>query len=82
MMLYRRSARRLLSLEAHDLVLGSCEPARVQVFRTEIISRRLPKSATLPLMAAALSTVACIMAAAAAATHPEVIILHWLSYHA
>ena len=44
----------------------------MQVFRTEIISRRLPKSATLPLMAAALTTVASIMAVAAAATHPEV----------
>lgn len=44
----------------------------MQVFRTEIISRRLNKSATLPLMSAALTTVAGIMAAAAACTHPKV----------
>ena len=44
----------------------------MQVFRTEIISRRLNKSATLPLMSAALTTVASIMAIAAAATHPKV----------
>ncbi|CAL5219032.1 g791 [Coccomyxa viridis] len=43
----------------------------IQVFRTEIISRRLNKSATLPLMSAALTTVASIMAIAAAATHPK-----------
>ena len=47
----------------------------MQVFRTEIISRRLNKSATLPLMAAALTTVAGIMAVAAAATHPRVSLL-------
>ena len=45
----------------------------MQVFRTEIISRRLNKSATLPLMSAALTTVAGIMAVAAACTHPKVL---------
>ena len=45
----------------------------MQVFRTEIISRRLNKSATLPLMSAALTTVAGIMAVAAVCTHPKVI---------
>ena len=44
----------------------------MQVFRTEIISRRLNKSATLPLMSAALTTVAGIMAVAAVCTHPKV----------
>ena len=58
-------------MSCHDPQL-SC----MQVFRTEIVSRRLPKSATLPLMASALSTVACIMAVAAALTHPKV--KHWL----
>lgn len=47
-----------------------------QVFRTEIISRRLNKSATMPLMAAALTTVAVTSLIAAAASHPQVRIPH------
>ena len=45
---------------------------RAQVFRTEIISRRLNKTATWPLMASALATVAAISIGAAAVTHPAV----------
>lgn len=55
--------------------LGLRRLPHLQVFRTEIISRRLNKSATLPLMSAALTTVAGIMAVAAAATHPNVSLL-------
>ena len=43
-----------------------------QVFRTEIISRRLKKTATWPLMASALATVAVISIGAATITHPAV----------
>ncbi|EIE22050.1 hypothetical protein COCSUDRAFT_56482 [Coccomyxa subellipsoidea C-169] len=45
----------------------------VQVFRTEIISRRLNKNAVLPLMAAALTTVAGTSLVAAAVTHPQAV---------
>ena len=44
-----------------------------QVFRTEIIGRRLDRNATMPLMAAALATVAGTTFVAAALTHPQVI---------
>ena len=47
-------------------------PVCAQVFRTEIISRRLNKTATWPLMASALATVAAISIGAAAITHPAV----------
>jgi len=57
-----------VSVRACDMSQVAC----TQVFRTEIVSRRLNRSATLPLMSAALTTVAGIMAVAAVATHPKV----------
>jgi hypothetical protein len=48
-----------------------CTASR-QVFRTEIISRRLRKADVWPLMASALATVAAISAVSVAASHPAV----------
>ena len=76
----RQILRRILIVEPKRLHHG-CYLSRpavgMQVFRTEIISRRLNKSATLPLMSAALTTVAGIMAIAAACTHPKVMHLSY-----